>query len=205
MASFGGFLFELVQSMIAQAICSTIREIVLCVIRSQDGLKHFLTYRAWKIFLGRFLFWRRSPPLQEPPWIVHQHGVDLLLCDIDHFKKINDTYGHQTGDVVLKKLAEILRKTFPRKTDFVARYGGEEFTVIFSEDDAKVGTLLGKRICDVVRKSSFQTAEGKDIEVTISVGVAEKQSEETIDEWVKRADQALYRAKESGRDRVSVG
>ena len=129
----------------------------------------------------------------------------LLMIDIDFFKVINDTYGHQSGDKVLTRLSEILKKTFPRKTDFVARYGGEEFTVIFSEDDARIGTMLAERLCKIVRESKFETDDNRDIQVTVSIGVAEKHADESIEAWMKRADVALYNAKESGRNAVCVG
>lgn len=129
----------------------------------------------------------------------------IMMIDIDHFKKINDTYGHQSGDKVLIKLAEVLKETFPRKTDFVARYGGEEFSVIFSEDDARIGTMLAERLCKVVRETDFESDKGEKLSVTVSIGVAEKHVDETLEEWLKRADIALYNAKNSGRDSVCVG
>lgn len=124
----------------------------------------------------------------------------LLMIDIDNFKKINDTYGHQVGDTVLQNLSDLLKRVFPRKSDFVARYGGEEFTVIFAEDDGKIGKMLAEKLLKAVRETRIEIGKKKEIQITVSIGVAEKKSEETIDEWVKRADDALYKAKDLGRD-----
>ncbi len=128
----------------------------------------------------------------------------LLMIDIDHFKKINDTHGHPGGDAVLQGLARELVRAFPRKTDFVARYGGEEFSVLLEDDGAKTGGELATRVIRKAHEWKFEH-EGKTIPVTLSIGVAELKEDESIAHWVKRADEALYAAKKAGRDRSVVG
>ncbi|MFN7973127.1 MAG: diguanylate cyclase [Acidobacteriota bacterium] len=125
--------------------------------------------------------------------------LGLALLDIDHFKKMNDTYGHPAGDQVLKTLAGVLRST-ARRTDVVARYGGEEFVVVLPDTDGGKAGEMATRIRNAVRETVFR-ADGKTIKVTISLGIAcypedAKQKSELID----CADKALYYSKESGRD-----
>ncbi|HVZ74221.1 MAG TPA: GGDEF domain-containing protein [Polyangia bacterium] len=136
----------------------------------------------------------------------HQTPLSVLLIDIDHFKKINDTYGHPGGDAALKVLAERLQKTV-RTEDIVARYGGEEFAVIARGIESPGAMLLGER----VRLSAEQIAvphEGKIIKFTLSVGAATMTRERVFDvpaSLLKAADDALYQAKASGRNRVMRG
>ncbi len=125
----------------------------------------------------------------------------LLMVDIDLFKKVNDTYGHQAGDLVLKAVSGELVKSFPRKSDFVARYGGEEFAVVLSEDGEKVGRMLAERFLERLRQSKT-VWEGSEIQVTASVGVAELCPGQTVQEWIAVSDQRLYEAKKSGRNRL---
>jgi diguanylate cyclase (GGDEF)-like protein len=127
----------------------------------------------------------------------------LLLVDVDHFKAVNDTYGHPMGDEVLRKLAEGLVRTFRRRDDVVARYGGEEFAVILRETTEKEALLLSERLLESAR--GLVTEQGaRAARVTVSVGVAELASGETPEEWLARADRALYAAKNGGRDRVVI-
>ena len=125
----------------------------------------------------------------------------LMMLDIDHFKKINDSYGHPGGDEVLRTIGTLFIDSFPRKSDFVARYGGEEFAIILQEDGADVAQTLAAKLVAKIRDAQF-VFETKTIPVTISVGVAELQIGESPESWVKRADEALYKAKKEGRDRV---
>jgi len=122
----------------------------------------------------------------------------VLFMDIDFFKEINDTYGHETGDQVLRHMATVLTASL-RQTDFVARYGGEEFLAILSETNAE-GALT---IAEIVRSSVAQQAFPGARQVTLSIGVAMALGEDKDEESaVRRADTALYRAKEDGRNAV---
>jgi diguanylate cyclase (GGDEF)-like protein len=134
-------------------------------------------------------------------------AFSILMIDIDHFKNVNDTYGHDTGDIVLKKLG-VLINSLVRETDTVARYGGEEIMVLCPLTDGHHVAWLAERLrraieqCDIV---SSDTEEGKEIHVTVSIGVAEFASDIlSVSDLVKRADEAMYQAKGEGRNRVCM-
>jgi len=130
--------------------------------------------------------------------------VGVIMADIDHFKNINDTYGHLAGDAVLHSTAGKLQSLM-RSYDFVGRYGGEEFLVILPECCLECVAGFAERLRLSVSSASFDTPEGI-IPVTISFGVAAsgKDRKRDADSLVKAADEALYRAKENGRNRVEV-
>ena len=125
------------------------------------------------------------------------------MVDVDHFKHINDTYGHPAGDAVLQELANRLVSTFPRKTDFIARYGGEEFCILLHNAGNELSQRLGERLLHSVRAEEFHYQDTR-IPVTVSIGIAELSPGETVASWVARADRALYRAKDSGRDQLCL-
>ncbi len=129
--------------------------------------------------------------------------VSLLMLDIDRFKHVNDTHGHQAGDVILKRLSDVLVKT-ARVDDRVCRYGGEEFAVILPKTDTPVAMQIGERLRSAVEHHSFDIGGGKMIDITVSIGVATfpKQAN-SPEEIVKAADVALYAAKQAGRNQVS--
>lgn len=126
----------------------------------------------------------------------------LAMIDIDKFKSINDTYGHQTGDYVLKTFAAVLRSVL-RKTDFCGRYGGEEFLVVLTQTDLQAAKIFAERIRDCVEKSLFPSL-GPDSKVTVSIGLTAYKMQENIERTISRADEALYRAKNGGRNRVEI-
>jgi len=130
-----------------------------------------------------------------------RHGTEfsLLMLDIDHFKKINDTYGHPIGDIVLEKLAELLAQAI-RDMDLVARYGGEEFAVILPKTRLSDAVRVGERIRKKTLQTDFTCGEVGDIAVTISYGLAEVVDSEIDEEFLARTDAALYAAKQSGRN-----
>lgn len=123
--------------------------------------------------------------------------ISIILFDIDHFKKINDTYGHDIGDYVLKTIAQIARRTL-RKSDYIIRWGGEEFLIILPETDINGAITVAEKIRQNIENFHF-----KDIDkVTVSLGVTQIKKNETIENAIKRGDQALYMAKNKGRNRV---
>ena len=132
-------------------------------------------------------------------------GGPLSLCmiDVDHFKRFNDTHGHRAGDAVLRVIAQVFQHNV-RDLDVVARYGGEEFSIIMPKADLASATRSVDRIRkilsekDIVRRSTGEKLGT----VTVSVGVAQLRGDDTLDTLIERADQALYAAKRSGRDRV---
>ena len=123
----------------------------------------------------------------------------LSVWDLDRFKRINDDYGHQAGDRVLQALAEILGNSV-RRVDFVARYGGEEFIVIIPNTSIAGAMNLAEKIRRQVEKMRFHH-NGRQVDVTISCGLAEARSGDSVENLFKRADDALYQAKKSGRNR----
>jgi two-component system cell cycle response regulator len=131
-------------------------------------------------------------------------SLSLLLMDIDFFKRINDTYGHETGDSILKQFASIIRVSLPEK-GIAGRFGGEEFVILLPDSDMRSAYGVAERLLDSVRKHPFRAGEAS-IPCSASIGVAEwKGSErESFESCVRRADYALYEAKKIGRDRVCV-
>ena len=134
-----------------------------------------------------------------------QHGNTLLLAmlDLDHFKHINDNYGHLAGDKVLKIIATVLRKRL-RGTDFIARFGGEEFVLLMPATALVVGIKLLESLRAAIEACPFHF-KGEPVTLTASIGVSAFKSGEHSDLVLKRADQALYRAKNAGRNRVEAG
>ncbi len=128
--------------------------------------------------------------------------LSVLILDIDYFKSINDTYGHDAGDDVLREFAIRIRKSI-RGIDLACRYGGEEFVVVMPETDMAVATIVAERLRRRIAGEPFPIEQGaRSIEVTISVGLAGLGITDTAASVIKRADQALYRAKRDGRNRV---
>jgi len=128
-------------------------------------------------------------------------AVSLLLTDIDHFKKVNDTYGHPTGDEVLRRVAAIL-KASARKIDITARYGGEEFAIVLEGTDRAGAFQLAERIRQEVAQQGFSSPQGP-FKATLSIGVASYPDDAREKaEIIARADQSLYAAKHGGRNRT---
>lgn len=142
----------------------------------------------------------------ERLWKDHQRRkapLSVLLMDIDHFKKYNDNYGHIKGDECLREVATILKNELKRPIDVIARYGGEEFVVLLPGTDKEGAKLVGERFIDAMKKASLphEYSDTADF-VTISIGTAQTQDDDSIAGIVQRADKALYQAKESGRNQV---
>ncbi|MFE8070999.1 GGDEF domain-containing protein [Marinobacteraceae bacterium S3BR75-40.1] len=135
-----------------------------------------------------------------------QHNwLSLLLIDLDHFKRVNDTYGHLAGDAVLKHAAQCFRDSFKRKTDILARFGGEEFAIILPDTDLATAAELAEKIRHVLQSSPIRF-ESQQINYTASIGVAAIQPVEgqSDNELIAAADAALYRAKTEGRNRIAT-
>ena len=128
------------------------------------------------------------------------HKISMLLIDIDNFKTINDTYGHDLGDKIIIEFARILKDNI-RENDLIVRYGGDEFVVLLPNTNLKNAHLVGEKINHHINK--INTLKSKELQFTISVGCSEyEKADENIDELIKRADIALYKAKTLGRNRV---
>jgi len=129
----------------------------------------------------------------------------LMMMDMDHFKSVNDTYGHDAGDLVLKQLANLIIQQ-SRSSELAARFGGEEFVVLMPETDPASALAAAKRMRDIVEATPFKiNAAGATIQKTISIGVASLHPDgDSAESLLKRADEALYEAKRSGRNKVTV-
>ncbi len=128
----------------------------------------------------------------------------LLLVDIDHFKQVNDKHGHQSGDLVLRQVADACVRAFPRQRDFVARYGGEELVIVAHDIDASHLPKVAGRLLAAVRDIATASLTGEPIDVTVSIGATMLEEGDQASTWIQRADKALYRAKHGGRDRAVI-
>ncbi|MEC8051095.1 MAG: GGDEF domain-containing protein [Myxococcota bacterium] len=129
--------------------------------------------------------------------------LSIAILDADHFKKVNDTHGHIVGDFVLKKLATLFQQNI-RREELLGRYGGEEFVVVMPEVDSSGAFQLAEKLRKTVEGTVFKSGEAE-LPVTISVGVATLGAEESVKAFLDTADQALYKSKEDGRNRVTIG
>lgn len=132
----------------------------------------------------------------------HERPLTLLMLDIDHFKQVNDTYGHLAGDFVLKELAQVAKGRL-RPDDVLGRYGGEEFGVLLPETSDEGGAKIAEELRRLVQSHRFHF-ENEDINVTVSFGVAQLQDGWDVLNFIKVADERLYAAKRGGRNRVCL-
>ena len=131
-------------------------------------------------------------------------SIGALIVDVDHFKAYNDRYGHPAGDTVLKRVVGIMLSLLRGPADVLARVGGEEFAILLYDADERVATEVAQRLRSTVRNAGIPHADGVDGVVTISVGIAVQPSPQFMDRLLSQADEALYRAKRNGRDRIGT-
>lgn len=185
------FLQEEFQCRVAQNVDTIAQIKKLRAIASRD----FLTDA-----FNRRYFFERGPVLVQH-CLARNEPCCAVVLDIDHFKKFNDTYGHETGDLVLKTVARKLREMVDGDMHLIARLGGEEFAILLRN----MGVREATEYCDLVREEIARTSivfEEEELSVNVSIGVAEISGEETFDNYLHAADQYLYMAKNSGRNRV---
>jgi two-component system cell cycle response regulator len=157
-----------------------------------DGLTHVANKRHFTDFLEREI--SRSAR--------HARPLSLVLLDVDHFKRVNDEYGHLAGDRVLHGIASVVAKQV-RREELLARTGGEEFAIVLPETTIEEAALFSERIRAEVERASFDY-DGEPLRATISLGAAALEKGETLESLFARADSNLYRAKEGGRNRVAT-
>ncbi len=147
----------------------------------------------------------RLEQLLRPP-LAANAAHSLVMVDIDHFKQINDTHGHLVGDQVLAGMGELLRRVVNGPHQLVARYGGEEFAVVLPEASLDTAAQVAERIRHAAKAMKLRKRNAPEVvlSVTVSAGAAALQPGESANDWIARADAALYRSKQSGRDRVSL-
>jgi diguanylate cyclase len=146
--------------------------------------------------------WQERLTFEYDRWLRYKHPLTVGVLDIDYFKRINDSYGHKAGDRVIQLMAKSVRERL-RTTDFVARYGGEEFVVLLPETDLETARAVIGSLLEEVATLPFHF-QGEPVTVTFSAGLAEVVADTGAESVFDRADRALYNAKESGRNRVSV-
>ena len=176
---------------------------MLRYLKRSDDLLRLMSEAANRDFLTGLFNLRAFEAFMEQKLILSLHSkapFTLLMVDIDHFKCVNDTYGHPTGDFVLTELAEVFRDSF-RPNDHIARKGGEEFVVVVDRCNREQIVVIAERLRRNVEEHEFHLPNGTDLRLTISVGCA-TYPDVKLDQLIERADQALYLAKESGRNRV---
>ncbi len=129
------------------------------------------------------------------------HALSVALIDVDHFKQVNDTFGHPAGDVVLQTLARtIVRES--RSSDLACRYGGEEFALLMPDADSSAALVVCERIRQAIEVETFPRLGGRNITVSIGIAGASAKSSTTPEDWVEMADRNLYAAKRAGRNRI---
>ena len=156
----------------------------------EDALTKLFNKRAMDEFLE----------IREGEYKRYNKPYSVVFFDIDHFKKVNDTYGHEAGDIVLKGFAQVFKK-MARNTDIVGRYGGEEFLAILTETDHKGAQTFAQKVREKLEISRF-VYEDKKLQVTISGGIAYREEYPNVSSLLKAADDRLYKAKSSGRNQI---
>ena len=163
-------------------------------ISSSDSLTGIANRRYFEEALS--IEWRRARR--------HSNPIALLMCDIDFFKLFNDTYGHLAGDDCLRSVAGVLAHCAERGTDLVARYGGEEFVILLPRTPLRDAEMVAKRLWQAMNEEPF-IAMGISIRATVSIGIAElTENIEDLDTLMRHADEALYQAKQAGRNQWVV-
>ena len=125
-----------------------------------------------------------------------------IMIDIDHFKRVNDNFGHPCGDMVIREIGARLTRSL-RKYDYAGRYGGEEFFVLFSNTTAELAHTIAERFRKDVEEASFRW-ENEELKLTVSIGISQYVPGETPDRWISRTDAAMYRAKQRGRNQTEL-
>ena len=148
-------------------------------------------------------YFNKSLDLEVRKSKVTGHPLSLIIFDLDHFKKLNDNFGHDAGDYVLKEMSGIVRNNGVREQDIFARYGGEEFVILLPKTNLKHSFEIAERLRKLVENHDFKY-DGQKLPVTASIGVADyRQGVVTGTDLFKRADSAVYKSKENGRNQVS--
>ena len=179
-----------------KALQKRVKELESELKKAQEEAKiDFLTKLYNKRALDEFLH------MKESEFKRFGRNYSIVMFDLDHFKKVNDTYGHEAGDVILRSFAMILKKD-SRDVDIVGRFGGEEFMAILSETDLDGAMKYAKKVNEHVQRAKFMY-KGKRIPVTVSAGVAQRKDFASLEETITKADANLYKAKNAGRNQVA--
>ena len=183
---------------LAASLCTqaamTIENARLYELSITDGMTRLFIHRYFQIRFDEEI--KRSQRYNAP--------LSLVMTDIDHFKKFNDTYGHQVGDMVLIKVADIIRETIRNEVDIPCRYGGEEFAIIAPQTGFEDAKRMAERIRSAVENAELAGPNGKSLKITISLGISTyPMNSKEKKELILKADSAMYRSKETGRNRAT--
>ncbi|MBN1799771.1 MAG: GGDEF domain-containing protein [Spirochaetales bacterium] len=162
----------------------------------REKLEHMATYDQLTLLLNRYAY-RDILEKEIAQANRNNSRLSLILFDIDHFKKINDKYGHDIGDKILNIVAQRVNSCI-RKSDFLFRIGGEEFAIVAAQTTAAQARILAEKIRETIAARKYI----HDITVTLSLGVAELRKADSTEDIFRKADAALYKAKQAGRNRV---
>lgn len=179
-----------------------VQELILSLEESQKELELLSsTDHMTKLYNRRYCYSRASEILESSQ--IYKTAFSLIMIDLDNFKRINDTYGHSVGDDVILSFAQSIKKS-STKNDVLCRWGGEEFLILLPKRDIYKAHMIAENIRHDVEKLKVETASGKVITYTVSIGVAEVNFDEdvNIEEVIMNADKALYKAKSRGRNTV---
>ena len=143
--------------------------------------------------------YNRHYMIQELERISQPLKFCVAMVDIDDFKSINDKYGHNAGDYVLKSISEIMKKNCEKA--IISRWGGEEFLILYSKEDDE--TAFFEKLRKSVERYEFEY-ENQKIKVSVTIGVADNENNQSIDKWIQNADQKLYKGKKSGKNKVVI-
>jgi diguanylate cyclase (GGDEF)-like protein len=186
--------FKLFQALASQ-IAINIENTKLYELSITDGITKLFIHRHFQVRLEEEIIRARR----------YNSPVSLIMIDIDHFKKFNDTYGHQTGDLVLIKVAETIKSTVRTNVDIAARYGGEEFAIILPETGKEEAALLAERLRKNIESKKLFTNKYGELKVTVSLGISGFPNDaNNKSELISKADAALYKAKETGRNKLCI-
>jgi len=161
----------------------------------EDSKEDFLTKLYNRRALDEFM------EIKEAEFKRYGHNYSVIMFDLDHFKAVNDNYGHDAGDAVLSAFAKIIKKE-ARSVDIIGRFGGEEFMALLSETDTKGGVIFSEKVRNHVQKARFMY-KGERIAVTVSCGVSERAKHISLQAAINSADEYLYKAKNDGRNQVA--
>ncbi len=201
------FLEEQQQQELEKALAESNARLYALEQESQQ-LRHHLTAKHQQaihdVLTGVFnrLAYEERMEQEFARWKRYHQPLVLLIFDIDHFKRVNDTYGHKSGDKALKLIAKTLQKNL-RESDFLARFGGEEFVVLMPQTELSAAIGAANKLREAVQANQFHYQQTR-VYITISCGATQLKDDDTIDSAFQRADQALYKAKQNGRNRCEA-
>ena len=185
---------ELTQSQIKEKLEAEVRK------RTQEIEAQLRTDHLTQVGNRRFVMEKLDDEVKRSE--RYGNRLTVLFIDIDYFKKINDTYGHDIGDQVLRKIANELQKE-TRDIDALGRFGGEEFLVLLPETSQQGAFVIAERMCARIKSCNFEDID-PNLKISVSIGVAERGAEEAPQDLTRRADEALYQAKHRGRNQVQM-